>query len=79
MSGRTTQPLNDRAALALERARQAQHQLDVIARQRDVAMYEAAELGASRRQIAAAVGISLGAAHNHVVAGGEPTNAPKRR
>ena len=56
---------------ALQRARQAQQQLNRARAERDEAVYEAAERGASRRHIAAALGISLGTAHNYVVAAKE--------
>ena len=56
---------------ALQRARQAQQQVNRARVERDEAVYEAAERGASRRQIAAALGIALGSAHNYVVAAKE--------
>lgn len=72
------QPKDTAVARALRQAQHAEQQLQVIRRERDEAIYQAAQLGASRRQIAAAVGISLGAAHNRVVAGSEAGDTPQR-
>jgi hypothetical protein len=69
---RPRRPLSDQQRALLERAWEAQLELEHARQQRDELAREAARLGASWREIGAAVGMSPQAAHKRYRTGSTP-------